>query len=76
MERRFDFDNSVNRARVARWREKKLGKGYKSFTVYLPPETVEMIKSLHPHFRTRRKNAKLIAMAIKTLYKKTCRKKN
>ena len=67
-------DRSINRSRVARWRAKKVGEGYKSLTVYLPPETMEMINFLQPHFRTRRKNAKLIATAIKALYEETRRK--
>lgn len=67
-------DKSINRSRVARCRAKKVEEGYRSLTVYLPPETVEMIRYLHRHFHTRRENAKLIAMAIKTLYEKTHRK--
>ncbi len=67
-------DKSINRGRVARHSAKKVGEGYRLLTVYLSPETTEMMTFLQPHFRTRRKNAKLIATAIKALMKKPVEK--
>jgi hypothetical protein len=67
-------DRLINKDRVNRWRERKIKEGYKSLMVYLSPETMEMVKFLQYHFRTKRDNAKLITFAIETLYKKILRK--
>ena len=62
------MDKDVNRIRVGKWREKKFGQGFKSLTVYLPPDVLKMIKYLRRHLRLTRRNSELIALAIKTLY--------
>jgi hypothetical protein len=62
------MNKPANRARVAKWRAKKLTEGYKSLTVYLPREVLDMIEFLHGNYRTRQKTARLIEMSIRALY--------
>ncbi len=67
-------DKSVNKERVARWRDAKVCQGYRQITVFLPPEVLEMINLLHRHLGTDRRTAQLIEMAIKNLYENYRRK--
>ena len=67
------MDNAGNRARVARWRAKKLSEGYKPVTAYLPREVLDKIEFLRRHYRTWHKTGKLIEMCVRALYDKAHR---
>lgn len=64
------MDKEVNRTRVAKCRENKFRRGYKSLTVYLPPEILKMINKLLRILPMGTHRADLIAMALKDLFKK------
>jgi tRNA(Ser,Leu) C12 N-acetylase TAN1 len=58
--------------RVKKWREKKAKEGGRSLSVWLKPETAQMMDELKKELKA--ENASVIAQAIKTLYEVTCNK--
>ena len=63
------LDKEINKERVDKWRAKKFQKGYKSLTVYLPPETLKMVQYLRGLYYTKKCTTKLISTAIERMYK-------
>jgi len=56
--------------RVRKWREKKAKEGGRSLSVWLKPETAQMMDRLKKELKA--ENASVIAQAIKKLHEVTC----